>query len=196
MRIAAAVVLLAVAGWAQADGGSIPESGIELGPVEQVQVEGIGRIPYQRLFEVASEPGESLDAFALRVAPRLRNYTAAEGFEACGVIAADDAGRVGVVIGTSHGHTACANFPAKVPHGMVSTGQTIHSHAEARPYRANAMDLVVLGRGARLGRLYRSKEPEQFSGEDFQVPGYLVGQRAVWHQQGKSTVREVGRLGR
>lgn len=163
--------------------------------VGRVMVPGIGTIDYQHLFTETSAPGESLDAFILRVSPRLRDYTAATGFEACGVLASDGE-RFGVVIGTNHGHTACVNFPSKVPEGMAFTGQTLHNHAEERAYRANAMDLVVLGRGARLGRLYRSQEPDQFSAEDFQLKGYLVGQHTVWHQQGKRTVRKVGALAR
>ena len=91
---------------------------VDRAPVEYVRIPGIGRVAYQFLFEELSEPGESLDSFASRIGPRLRDYTAGAGYEACGVIASDGAGRYGVVIGTSRGHTVCVNFNARVPEGM------------------------------------------------------------------------------
>ena len=59
---------------------------VDRAPVEYVRVPGIGRVAYQFLFEELSEPGESLDGFALRIAPsaaalrqRLSTSTAPSG---------------------------------------------------------------------------------------------------------------------
>ena len=52
-------------------------------PIEQIDVRGLGRLEYQHLFTEASVEGETLDAFVLRISPRLRAFSDATGFEAC-----------------------------------------------------------------------------------------------------------------
>lgn len=162
------------------------------GPVERVNIRGIGTVDYQHLFTEVGEPGESMDAFVVRVAPRLRDWTAAEGYEACGVLATNGES-FGVIVGTNHGHTVCVNFHAKVPEGMTVTGQTVHSHTTAPRYRLTAADLLVVG-GGRVGAIQRGDNPELFSAEDFAAPGYMVSGTKVWHQEGKGTERVVGAL--
>ena len=99
------------------------------GEVQRIRIPGLGMLDYQRLFEVVSEPGESLDAFALRISPRLRDFSDESEFEACGVIATDGQGGYGIVVGTNRSHIACANFfLSRLPAGMKATEQTIHSH--------------------------------------------------------------------
>lgn len=166
----------------------------ETSPVESVCIQGFGTVPYQMLFEAKSETGESLDDFILRVAPKMRDYTVNEGFEACGVIASDNAGNFGVVIGTNLGHTVCANFSGKVPAGMTATGQTVHSHTTMTKYRATQADLLVMGSRTKRGQVVRGDDPEIFSEEDFEAPGYMVSGTRLWHQAGKRTVRGVGAL--
>lgn len=163
------------------------------GQVERIFIPGFGPITYQHLFTQTSEAGETMDAFAARIAPRLREFSDATGFEACGVIATDGE-RFGAVIGTNGAHTACVNFHAKAPAGMAFTGQTIHSHTHKARYRANRSDLIVLGSGARLGQVVRGGHPDLFSDEDYAAPGYMVSTGAVWHQEGKGTEREVAGL--
>lgn len=160
--------------------------------VQRVHIPGIGVVDYQRLFEVVSEPGESMDAFVLRISPRLRAYSDATGFEACGVLATDGE-RFGAVVGTNHGHTVCVNFHRKVPEGMTLTGKTVHSHTTMRSYRLTPADLLVVG-GGRVGTVQRGDNPELFSEEDYAAPGYMVSGKHVWHQSGKGTRRVVGAL--
>lgn len=191
------VLGLAVAGAAyggELGGGSIPETGVEPGPVEQISVPGLGRVPYQRLFEVVSEPGESLDTFAARIGPRLRAYSDATAFEACGVLATDGT-RLGVVIGTNGAHIACANFESKVPNGMRSTGQTIHSHGGEKSFNANRADKALLGGqlGGRAVATVHGQTLDAFSPLDFDGgPGYLATPTGMKHQDGTSQVRDVG----
>lgn len=162
----------------------------EPGAIQQVQTAG-GVVEFERLFEAVGEPGESPDALALRVAPRLRAYSDATGFEACGVLATDGA-RFGVVVGSTRSHAACGSFLEAVPAGMEATAETIHSHRTGGVYRANENDAALMG--GRVGQRFKSASPDEFSREDFHAPGYLVGARGVWHQAGRRTARQVGSL--
>lgn len=103
---------------------------------EKIVVKGLGEIGYTFLFEETSRPDESLDAFVQRLAPQLAAFSQQTGMEACGILA-QQGNRWGVRIGTNHSHIVCLNFPDKVPAGMHSTGQTLHSHPPGRYYRAN-----------------------------------------------------------
>ena len=199
MRKFLAVVAFLACGPAFANGGSIPPSGIEPGEVQRLQVPGIGRLDYQRLFEAVSEPGETLDAFVLRISPRLRAYSDETGFEACGVLASDGA-RFGIVVGSNRAHIACANFDAFVPTGMKPTGQTLHSHGNDRPSRANKNDLALMGQqlavqggtGKALVTV-AGQALDAFSVADFRGgPGYLATPDGLLHQQGSlGSVRDV-----
>lgn len=159
--------------------------------VKRVPVPGYGEIDYQRLFEEISEVDEELDAFVLRIAPMLRDYTEKAGFEACGLLATDGQ-RFGVVVGSTLAHAACGSFLEAVPEGMTPTGETIHSHRVGGMYRANESDHFLTG--VRVGARFRAGSPDEFSREDYHVPGYLVGAGGVWHQAGRRSVRQVGQL--
>lgn len=159
--------------------------------VTSIEIKGFGTIPYERLFEEVSLDGESLDVFIARISPQLRQFSDATGFEACGALASDGV-RFGVIAGSNHGHTVCVSDPTLVPEGMRFTGETVHSHAATRMYQANATDLLVLGRGARLGKVFKRSEPDKFSAEDLAAPGYLIGRTNVWHQAGSArTIRSL-----
>lgn len=161
------------------------------GPIERLKIRGLGTVEYQHLFTQVGEPGESLDAFMVRVAPRLRDYSDATGFEACGVLATDGE-RFGVVVGSTRAHAACGSFLEAVPAGMETTGETIHSHREGGLYRANENDRALLG--LRPGSRFKTGPADEFSHEDFHAPGYLVGATGVWHQAGRTIVRRVAEL--
>ena len=199
MRKFLAVLAFLACGQVWAEGGSTPNGGIEPGEVQRLNVPGIGRLDYQRLFEAVSEPGESLDAFALRIGPRLRAYSDATGFEACGVLATDGQ-RFGAVVGSNRAHIACANFDAFVPTGMKPTGQTLHSHGNDRPSRANKNDLALMGQQlAAQGGVGKAlvtvagQALDAFSVADFRGgPGYLATPAGLLHQQGSlGSVRDV-----
>lgn len=164
----------------------------EPSPVERIQVPGIGRLDYQRLFEEVSKPGETLDAFALRIGPRLRAYSDATGFEACGVLATDGE-RFGVVVGTNRAHIACANRSAFVPAGMKTTGETIHSHGLDSSFQVNRSDRLLLRLPGTAMVTMSGQKLDAFSPMDFHGgPGYLVTPTGVLHQQGTaSSVRDV-----
>jgi len=189
-----AVVAFLACGPAFANGGSIPPSGIEPGEVQRLQVPGIGRLDYQRLFEAVSEPGETLDAFVLRISPRLRAYSDATGFEACGVLATDGE-RFGVVVGSNQSHIACANFDRFTPAGMKPTGETIHSHGVEGRFNANRMDVALQGQhfhGKPGVRSVAGQTLDAFSAMDYDGgPGYLATPTGVIHQAGKGTSRTV-----
>ena len=167
---------------------------VDRAPVEYVRIPGIGRVAYQFLFEEISEQGESLDAFALRIGPRLRAYSDETGYEACGVLATDGE-LFGVVIGSNRAHIACANFNALRPMGMKPTGQTIHSHGVDGRFHANRNDVALQGQffAGQMGiKSVAGQKLNAFSNMDYEGgPGYLATPTGVIHQQGEGTVRQV-----
>ncbi len=164
------------------------------GTVERIKLPGIGAVDYQHLFTETSEPGETMDAFAARLSPRLRAFSDETGFEACGVIATDGE-RFGAVIGSNRSHIACANFNSKVPAGMRATGQTIHSHGKERHFRANRNDLALNGQafaGERGLRGVAGQNLREFSELDYDGgAGYLATPEGTKHQAGYGTARTV-----
>lgn len=175
---------------------SHPERGqtiyaLDTASLDRIEVPGFGEIEYQRLFEEISQPGEDLDAFILRLGPRMRAFTDRAGFEACGLLATDGQ-RFGVVVGSTLAHAACGSFLEAVPEGMTPTGETVHSHRAGGVYRANESDHILTG--VRVGARFSAGSPDEFSREDYHTPGYLVGARGVWHQAGRRSVRQVGQL--
>lgn len=160
-------------------------------PVENgfLTVPGIGKLPYHYLFEEFSAPGESLDAFVVRVAPRLRDYSRETGFEACGVIAGDGA-RFAVIVGSNHAHTLCVNDSRKVHAGMAHSGHTIHSHPIGE-YKVNTQDRLILGALTPLNSRQK-RGPAGVSAEDLlSGHGYVVERNRVLHQAGENAVRLV-----
>ena len=144
-----------------------------------------GELPYEHLFTEVSQPGESRDDFAARIAPQLRAYSDETGFEACGVIATDGE-RFGAVIGTSKSHIGCANYHGKVPEGMRSDNVTIHSHGGDRSFGVNKADRRFLGE--RLPSHVRSihgQVLDQFSALDYAEPGSLATPSGIIYQDGR-----------
>ncbi|WP_225766768.1 hypothetical protein [Stenotrophomonas sp. Marseille-Q4652] len=166
----------------------------DYGPVEKVKIPGVGPVDYQHVLTETSQPGETMDAFAARLSPRLRAFSDETGFEACGVIATDGE-RFGAVIGSNRSHIACANFSSKVPEGMRPTLQTIHSHGKERGFNANRNDLALNGQvfaGHRGLRGVAGQNLREFSEMDYDGgAGYLATPEGTKHQAGHGTVRTV-----
>lgn len=158
--------------------------------VQRLEVAGIGRVDYQRLFTETSQEGETLDAFVVRIAPRLRAYSDATGFEACGVLATDGQ-RFGVVVGSIRAHAVCVNSRLFLPEGMTPVGQTLHSHPRGSSYRVNEQDRLFLGMLTPLRSTQERGRPG-FSPEDFSSgSGYVVERNRVLHQEGPDNIREL-----
>lgn len=158
---------------------------------KQVTVPGVGRVPYERIFEARSEKGETMDAFMIRVAPQLRAYSDETGFEACAAIARSDSEDVyGVVVGSNKSHIACAIFSSMVPEGMRATGQTVHSHGGDRAFTASVADKALMmqalipPRGKVL--TVHGQTLDAFSDVDMDAgPGYLAApDGGLLHQAG------------
>lgn len=170
-------------------------------PIEQIDVRGLGRLEYQHLFTETSAEGETLDAFVLRISPRLRAFSDATGFEACGVLA-KSGDRHGVVIGTNRSHMACGNFPDFVPEGMEPTKLTIHSHGRNNSNKPNKNDRVLAGNqldsyGLGLNtrrpiQILGGQDIDEFSDRDFQGgAGYLAIPGGALFQDGTKKQRRV-----
>lgn len=163
--------------------------------VERVQLSELGTVDYLRLFEATSEEGESLDAFAVRIAPQLVAFSDETGYEACGMLARQG-DRFGVVVGTNQSHVACASFSSKVPNGMASLGESIHSHGNGAA-RLNRNDLRFLGlaedpRSHRTHGMVYGQDRAQFSERDLDAgPGYLATPTGVLYQKGRGQIRTV-----
>ena len=164
-------------------------------PVERVRIPGGSAVEYQRLFEVMSEPGETIDSFALKIGPTLRAYSDASTYEACGALASDG-NRFGVVIGSNRSHLGCVIFHHLIPEGMWSIGQSIHSHGGDVKFSANKNDLALqslLFRDIATLRFVAGQCLDQFSLADFSAgAGYLATPTGVLHQNGSAkSVRAV-----
>lgn len=152
----------------------------------------VSALPYEHIADLTSLANETEHAFLRRIAPQLRAYSDRTGFEACGVIAADGEGRFGVVLGSSRSHIGCANDPARMPAGMTSTGETIHSHG--RPglrVRATAADWVLMGSPQDPPHFIGGFDLNHFSDQDYEHPGYLATPAGLLYQAGKAQVERV-----
>ncbi|MGH8602293.1 MAG: hypothetical protein ACREXR_05800 [Gammaproteobacteria bacterium] len=157
-----------------------------------VWLPGIGNIPYQRIFETVSEPGESLDDFMLRISPALHAYTLETGFEACGLIAKGGDGRHGVVMGSNHAQLSCVLVKV-VPAGMTVTHMSIHSHPPDDLVVLNSIDRQIMGFSP-VRTTYRT-DADSFSAMD--KAGYLLStQTGLLLSQARVGGRNVRRIGR
>lgn len=146
---------------------------------------------------VVAEPGESDEAFLLRRGKLFRGYTASTGFEACAQICRAPDGRLGLSVYTSGSQIGCAIIN-KCPEGMVETGESIHSHPQARAIRSNAADRAFMRArrpGAHVPRyqVLGVEQKSRFSAVDYASgPGYLVDGDVMLYQNGYGKVRQVG----
>lgn len=144
---------------------------------------------------IVSEPGESRDAFALRIAPVFRAFTAATGREACAAICEGTgaaSGQWGVVPTTSMSEAHCVTTTA-CPAGFKVIDESIHSHPIASRFTVCAVDQALMGKSVKVGSRIGLPNVQGFSPQDFSGgAGYLVTKDTVLHQRGKSSVRSVG----
>lgn len=149
----------------------------------QVQV-GRLTVPAQLLGEETAPAGTSLDAFAVQLAPVLRQHTAETGHEACAMFCRAPDGALAARVFTIGSHTACP-IVVSCPKGYTPTAENIHSHGERGKFQVNAADKVLLDK-ARIGERIRRGNPEVFSEEDAHGGAtYLVSPLAVQHFDGK-----------
>lgn len=166
------------------------------GQVERVNIQGIGMVEYQRLFEMLGENGETMDAFAARVAPRLIAYSDSTGYEACGMFARHEDGRFGIVIGTNRARLVCANFNGITPNEMASTQVSIHSHGlgEAR-LTASDLKILKIRSDARSQSMYGKvfgQDRERFSRLDLSGPaGYLAIPNGLLYHDGNGIATAI-----
>ena len=147
-------------------------------------------LAFQQIGVYTSQPGETLHAFLLRLAPVLRDYTRRTGTEACGAIAKDAAG-YGVALGSNESQIGCLAGEAGVPAGMTWTGETIHSHPAGSFFYLTRNDrkLAWATHAEDPGARTFEASPNGFSDTDYASgPGYLVaGGRLLYesrpHQQ-------------
>lgn len=146
-----------------------------------------------------SNTGETKDAFVLRVAAVLDEWSRTEHTEACGPIAQYPDGRYVVALTTEKAQTMCIQSTAP-PAGAVLTGDTIHNHPEPTSrsgmVRLGADDAVAL-RAAKddMWRCARRRsgcwvnvKPYEFSGADYNGgAGYLVVAGRLLYQHGWRT---------
>lgn len=144
-------------------------------------------LPFKTLDVYTSRPGESLEAFLLRIAPVLRTFTHTTGFEACGAIAKGPTG-YGVALGTNESQIGCLAGEAGVPEGMTWTGETLHSHPEDHELTMQPNDRAYAKATRTADPYARTFEgsPDGFSHADFRgAPGYLVANGQLLYQPGR-----------
>ncbi|WP_296246279.1 hypothetical protein [uncultured Stenotrophomonas sp.] len=176
------------------DEGSIPKRGIESGAVQA------------KAWPVAtyvSEPGEGKEAFLLRIASPVQEWTQSNEAEACAFIATDGE-RWGLKLITLRSQFECVFAYGVAPEGMTTTRETFHSHpptnsggyitlTEATKAAAKALGDASLDRI----KMMRVENEGEFSERDFKAgPGYLITNGHLLFQdgRGKKHRREIGEI--
>lgn len=123
-----------------------------------------------------SEDGETMDAFALRIAADAVERSMAIGVsgEVCGEFRNTDDGRIAIDMYTIRRIKQCSYFRRK---GHDYTGLTYHTH-------------VFIGETNQHLLSQKLNNP-RFSEEDYAHPGYMVSGRLVTFQNGRGTERRV-----
>jgi len=156
----------------------------------------ITHLPFETLETLLGQPGESMDAFVVRIGPDLRKFADKTGFEACGLIARAADGTFGVVLTSSRSHVGCVVQTASLPAGMVATDQTIHCHGtDGRRSSMNRADRALLGVSDSESGLgfVPTQNLSHFSPTDYAGgAGFLATPTGVLHQDGTpGSEREV-----
>lgn len=145
---------------------------------------------------VVSREAENEQAFLLRAAPVLRDFTASTGFESCAQLCRNDR-RIGLAVYTSGSHIGCMVVNI-CPRGMMETGETMHSHSSKKSFTPNTADRIFAPfRKQRAPKLEVPSPGEVaiFSRADYKAgPGYVVDGGVLWYQQGAGTDQKIGRL--
>lgn len=154
-------------------------------------------LPYEHVSDQVSQPGETKQAFLLRMAPVLREWANQTGMEACAEIGASDDGRYGLVVGTNHSHLGCVIDPNRVLPGMHATNETIHTHGRGNAFSPNAADMVMMDAqtAQRVDAVRAMRRPllggqtlNRFSAADYASgPGYLATPTGLIYQHGEGT---------
>lgn len=154
--------------------------------------DGEFRLQRSYLGDFVSEEGESLDAFVLRTAPALKEYTSRTGFEACALIGKNEAGLFSYSLSSIGAQLSCIIDKDGLPVGFESTNVTIHSHPTAQKVRPNEVDRFLASYAKQLlSSEVKNGGARGFSTADFASPGYLVAGDRVLFQEGFGTVRYV-----
>lgn len=151
-------------------------------------------VPIYEIGEVeADDTPQGMDGFAIRVAYVLHAWTQAHGVEAIGNLCrTPDAKGWGTLLLTIYAHTSSPRTDA-CPAGMQASGVDIHSHPQRWRYPVNAIDRLFLRDGL-LDADRVATEPDVYSPDDLQAPGYLVGQMKLHFQDGRGHQRIVWNL--
>lgn len=183
------LLLLPLAAWAR----------IPSGVVTPISAARAAQVPFERLAEMVSVPGEGKVTFMKRVGQRLTAYAQHENVEFCARVASRyvpqtaDSGYTlyGVVITTNHAHLVCVDQDL-VPDGFTATGQTIHNHGLTPRFRANEADVALTGRQFRLNQVVGTRVQDAFSPQDLLAAGYLATPTGLLYQDGQGHQRDLG----
>lgn len=134
------------------------------------------------------------DAFAIGLASRLKELTAQSGFENCAAIcvAHHNPRSWAAVVTTVKSQSMCLVVDV-CPEGYKLSNADIHSHIHQSLYKPNAVDRLLLAPEFKNRELVVTV-PDEFSEEDYMRTGYMVSERFVWFQSGKSQVRKIATL--
>jgi hypothetical protein len=161
-----------------------------MGVNAHMQRDDASSLPYVHLEDYISQPGETKIQFLRRVGVELRRYADRTTYEACGTIASDGQ-RWGIVIGTSDSHIGCIVHSSKVPSGMVSTGESIHTHGR-KNFTFHITEVDAFFAGAADGMRMQSGDVYHFSATDYGAPGYLATPDGLRYEDGHpGSEREV-----
>lgn len=191
-KLALAAMLTAPCHAGQSDGFTEDcAAGFEWCAPFPVTIDGGRKVTSHPLFADVAPAGESEAQFVIRIGEKLRRHSEATHFEACGYVAQDASGRLGIIVTTSKSHVGCAAHQKVTPDGMTSVGRLIHSHGVDGRFVPNEADAAFMG-VAKPPKWGEGFGVNRFSKIDKAHPGYLAGERGVIFTDGRSKVSDVG----
>jgi hypothetical protein len=148
-------------------------------------------VPVWRIGEKRGAADLTQEAFAAQVGERLRTFTGETDYEGFGMLCRAPSGQWGSVLTSAHAHSVCP-VAHLCPSGFAAV-EGIHSHPFGRNHRVNNVDRALLGPSYRnrKGAVYSTEDPDHFSPQDFEAPGYMVSKTRLQHQNGTGTERDV-----
>lgn len=153
-----------------------------------------------RLGTLVSSPGEVEDAFAMRVAHRMRVATWQSNRAVCGRLCVSHAQPhpervIGVHLFTTDSHQGCL-VPNVCPAGLLPTTGTVMGYVPSQGFRATPVDVVFLQAAGQPAQVRDwVTRVSGFSQLSVDVgPGFMVEGRGVWRQTGNGTEVLIGLL--
>ena len=133
--------------------------------------------------------GETFNDFVKRTGNMLVKYSAATGFEACGVFAGNLT-EYGIIVTTNRSSLACVTNHDLVPNQMITLKRNIHSHGS--PVAMYTHTEAILLKRSYKNNTRLNTDLYNFSEQDLKFSGYLATPDGViYHDKHNKKIFEI-----